>query len=67
MAFYLLIKQVDGINLLHIPARVMTAYRRSLLNVLFSKDEQGSSVILKTKKKSPKPSLSPRRVQKVFR
>ena len=47
------------------PARDMTAYGRSLLDVLFSKEEQGSSVVLKTKK-SIKPPLSPRRVQKLF-
>ena len=35
---YLLYKQVYGINLLQIPARDMTAYGRSLLDVLFSKD-----------------------------
>ena len=34
----LLYKQVYGINLLQIPARDMTAYGRSLLDVLFSKD-----------------------------
>ena len=68
MAFYiiLLYKQVDGINLLQMPAREMpaidmTAYGRSLLDVLFNKEEQGSSVVIKTK--SP---LSPRRVQKKF-
>ena len=67
MAFYiiLLYKQVDGINLLQMPARDMAAYGRSLLDVLFTKEEQGSCVILKTKK-SIKPPLSPRRVQKLF-
>ena len=50
VAFYLLYKQVDGINLLQIPARDMTAYGRSLLDVLISKEEKGSSVVLKTKK-----------------
>ena len=67
MAFYiiLLYKQVDGINLLQMPARDTTAYGRSLLDVLFNKEEQRSSVILKTKK-NIKPPLSPRRVQKLF-
>ena len=67
MPFYiiLLYKQVDGINLLQMPARDTAAYGRSLLDVLFTKEEQGSCVILTTKK-SIKPPLSPRRVQKLF-
>ena len=44
---YLLYKQVYGINLLQIPARDMTAYGRSL-DVLFSKEKQGSSVVVRT-------------------
>ena len=43
----------------------MTAYGRSLLDILFSREEQGSSVVLKTKM-SPKPPLSPGRVQMLF-
>ena len=65
MWLFISYKQVDEINLLQMPARDMTAYGRSLLDVLFNKEEQGSSVILKTKK-SIKPPLSPRRVQKLF-
>ena len=65
MVLYLLYEQVDGIKLLQMPARDMTAYGRSLLDVQFSKEEQGSSVVLKTKI-SIKPPPSPRRVQKIF-
>ena len=49
MSHYLLHEQVDGINLLHIPARDMTAYGRSLLDVLISKEKQASSVVINTK------------------
>ena len=48
MALYLLYKQVDGINLLQIPASDMSVYGRSLLDALFSKEEQGSSVVVRT-------------------
>lgn len=49
-------------NLLKIPAKDAYSYGRSLL---FSKEEQKGSVIFKTKK-SEKPPLSPRRVEKMF-
>lgn len=52
-------------NLLKIPAKDAYSYGRSLLDLLFSKEEQKGSVIFKTKK-SEKPPLSPRRVEKMF-
>lgn len=52
-------------NLLRIPAKDINAYGRALLDHLFSKQEQKASVVLKTKK-SEKPPLSPRRVEKMF-
>lgn len=57
--------QVNGINLLQIPARDAYAYGRSLLEVLFTKEELSSSVVYKTKK-SEKPPLPPDRVQLMF-
>lgn len=50
---------------MHIPAKDMCAYGRSLLDVLFSKEEQARSVLVRTPK-SAKPPLSPRRVQLLF-
>ena len=55
--------QVDGINLLHIPSKDAYAYARTLLNMLFTKQEQ-KSVVLKSSKSLKPPS--PRRVQKLF-
>ena len=46
---------------LHISCQIMDGP----LDVLFTKEEQGSSVLLITKKRS-KPPLSPRRVQKLI-
>ena len=52
-------------NLLRIPAKDAYAYGRALLDHLFTKQEQKSSIVLKTKK-SDKPPLSPVRVEKMF-
>ena len=52
-------------NLLQIPARDMRAYGRSLLDILFTKEQQGASVVLKTPK-STKPPLPPQQVQLLF-
>jgi len=57
--------QVDGVNLLRIPAKDAYSYGRALLDQLFTKREQKVSVVLKTKK-SEKPPLSPPRVEKMF-
>lgn len=57
--------QVNDVNLLKIPAKDVYSYGRSLLDLLFTKEEQKSSVVFKTKK-SEKPPLSPRRVEKMF-
>ena len=57
--------QYDGVNLLHIPAKGPNAYGRSLLDVIFTKEEQGQSVVMKSSK-SIKPPLSPKRVQLLF-
>lgn len=57
--------QVDGINLLRIPSKDAYAYARTLLDTLFTKQEQKKSIVLKSKK-SLKPQLSPQRVQKLF-
>lgn len=53
------------VDLLRIHSKDAYAYGRSLLDVLFPKEEQKISVVLKTKK-SEKPPLSPRRIQKLF-
>ena len=41
------------------------AYGRALLDQLFTKEEQKQSIVLKSKK-SVKPPLSPKRVEKMF-
>lgn len=62
-SIYLL--QVNGVDLLKIPAKDICAYGRCLLDVLFTREEQAVSVVKKTNK-SKKPPLSPSRVQKLF-
>jgi hypothetical protein len=57
--------QVNDVNLLKIPAKDVYSYARSILDLLFTKEEQKASVVFKTKK-SEKPPLSPRRVEKMF-
>ena len=47
------------------PARDMCAYGRALLDVLFTKEEQAKSTVLRSKK-SDKPPLAPERVQILF-
>ena len=47
------------------PARDMCAYGRALLDVLFTKEEQAISTVLRSKK-SDKPPLAPERVQILF-
>ncbi len=61
----LLLTQVDGVNLLRIPARDAYAYGRRLLDVLFTKIEQRASILL-TFKKTNKPALDQQRVHKLF-
>ncbi len=63
--FPLLLTQVDGVNLLRIPARDAYAYGRRLLDVLFTKSEQRASILL-TSKKTNKPPLDQQRVHKLF-
>ena len=55
--------QVNGVNLMRIPSKDAYAYGRALLDQLFTKEEQKQSIVLKSKK-SVKPPLSPKRVEK---
>lgn len=55
--------QVNGVNLLRIPARDVYSYGRSLLDVLCTKKEQKASVVVKTNK-SDKPALDSDKVEK---
>lgn len=57
--------KVDGVNLLRVPAKDAYAYGRTLLDLLFTKEEQKKSVVLKTKK-STKPPLEQERVETMF-
>ena len=57
--------KVDGINLLRVPAKDVNAYGRALLDLLFTKQEQKSSIVMKSKKNS-KPPLDQARVEKMF-
>ena len=57
--------QVDGVNLLRIPAKDVNAYGRALLDLLFTKQEQKTSIVMKSKKSS-KPPLDQSRVEKMF-
>ena len=56
--------KVDGINLLRVPAKDVNAYGRALLDLLFTKQEQKSSIVMKSK--SSKPPLDQARVEKMF-
>ena len=56
---------MNGVSVLQIPARDAYAYGRSLLEVIFSKEELSKSVIFKTKK-SNKPPLRSEGVQLMF-
>ena len=57
--------QVNEVNLLRVPAKDAYAYGCALLDLLFTKQEQKTSVVTKTKK-SEKPPLDPKRVEKLF-
>jgi hypothetical protein len=57
--------QVNGINLLRIPARDAYAYGLNLLDSLFSKEELFTSLLFKSKK-SEKPGLDSVRVEKLL-
>ena len=52
-------------NLLRVPAKDASAYGRALLDLLFTKQEQKASIVLKSKK-TKKPPLDPVRVEKMF-
>lgn len=65
VTLFCLYLQINGVNLIQIPARDPYAYGRSVLEILFTKEELAKSVVLKSKK-SGKPPLSPPRVQKLF-
>ena len=61
-----IIMQISGdVNLLRIPSKDAYAYGRALLDQLFTKHEQKTSIVLKSKK-SAKPPLSPKRVEQMF-
>ena len=55
------IEQVNGVNLLHIPARDAYAYGLQLMDALFTKQELAGSLIFKSKK-SEKQGLDQDRV-----
>ena len=57
--------QVNGVNLLRVPAKDAKAYGRALMDLLFTKHEQKASVVLKSKK-TTKPPLDPARVEQMF-
>ena len=57
--------EVDGVNFMRIPSKDAYAYGLALLDQLFTKEEQKESIALKSKK-SLKPPLSPKRVEKMF-
>ena len=47
---------INGINVMHLPARDAYAFGLQLLDILFTKEELGSSLLMKSKK-SDKPGL----------
>lgn len=57
--------QVDGINLLGVPAKDVNTCGQALLDLLFPKWEQKTSVVMKSKKSS-KPPLDQALVEKTF-
>ena len=57
--------QVNSVNLMRIPSKDACAYGPALLDQPFTKEEQKKSTVLKSKKSS-KPPLSPKRVEKIF-
>jgi len=59
---YLPILQVNGKNLLNIPATTPYAFALTAVDILFSKEELSSSLLF-TSKKSTKPALDESRVE----
>ena len=57
--------QVNGVNLMHVPAKDVNAYGRALLDLLFTKHEQKALVIFESKTTSKQP-LDPAQVEKIF-
>ena len=57
--------QYNGKNLLKIPARDAYSYGRQLLDVLFTKEEQMTSLVFKSRR-STKPPLEEDRVELLF-
>ena len=57
--------QVDGVNLLRIPARDAYAYGLALMDKLFTREEMATSLLFKSKK-SKKPGLESERVEKLL-
>jgi len=62
----IVLMQVNSVNLLHVPSNSSNSYGRILLDMLFTREEQGKSVVVPTKKRSNKPPLSPSRTQLLF-
>ena len=60
--FYL---QINGVNVLQVPARDVYSFSLTLLDMLFSREELGKSLLLPTSKSS-KPALEKDRVDKLF-
>lgn len=59
--------QHGDINLLTVPARDAMAYGRALLDILFTKSEQCSSIFyIKVDKKSERPLLDRKRAQLLY-
>ena len=56
---------INGINVMRLPARDAYAFGLQLLDILFTKEELGSSLLMKSKK-SEKPGLDSARVQQLL-
>lgn len=56
---------VGGVNVMRLPSRDAYSFALQLLDILFTKEEQGTSLLFKSKK-SEKPGLDRERVEKLL-
>ena len=56
---------VGGVNVMRLPSRDAYSFALQLLDILFTKEEQGTSLLFKSKK-SEKPGLDHERVEKLL-
>ena len=56
---------INGINILRIPSRDAYSYGLRLMDIIFSKEEMGKSLLFKSKK-SQKPALDGEKVQQLL-